>query len=137
MKKKILFLFIILFAVTSVFAYEDMSGDMSGAIYNGKSYEMDFDRSITQLQLAFAREVILSGYTIYEIKKLSNRETQLLKLALEEYNLQKDDVYTVQIGIASATPMRILKVVVRIDSVTNNGRSYEYSWYSVGKFFVN
>lgn len=51
MKKKILFLFIILFTVTSVFAY----GDISGAEYAGKDYEIDLNSSITRLKNEWIR----------------------------------------------------------------------------------
>jgi|GEM_PF-7034989 len=134
MKKKILFLFIILFAVTSVFAY-NMSGkgDCSQASYQGRSYEMYLDYEITRLRNAMIEHAKKKGDDIYGIKELSKKETQLLELALEEHNLHKDDVYLVTIGIVSETvPGYVLMLLVRIDSVTNNGR-YGYSWWSIVK----
>lgn len=133
MKKKILFLFIILFTVTSVFAY----GDISGAEYAGKDYEIDLDSSITRLKNEWVRTNKSEGRTVYKIEKLTNNEKKLLDDALSEYRLEKGDVYTVQIGEISTTPMRILKIVVRINRVYNNGHTWDYTWWSIGKVYLN
>lgn len=108
---------------------------MSGATYAGKDYEMNLDYAITQLKNEFIRVNKNAGRTTYKIEKLTNNEKRLLDDALFEYRLEKGDVYTVQIGEMSTTPMRILKIVVRIDSVYNNGRNWNYTWWSIGKIY--
>lgn len=131
MKRISLILVCFFLAANFCFAY----GDMSGATYAGKDYEMNLDYAITQLKNEFIRVNKNAGRTTYKIEKLTNNEKRLLDDALFEYRLEKGDVYTVQIGEMSTTPMRILKIVVRIDSVYNNGRNWNYTWWSIGKIY--
>lgn len=131
MKKKILIFLCFFIVVDFCFAY----GDMSGAEYDGKDYEMDLNYSITLLKNEWIRVNKSQGYTVYKIEKLTNNEKRLLDDALSEYRLEKGDVYTVQIGEISTNPMRILKIVVRINRVYNNGRTWDYTWWSIGKIY--
>ena len=131
MKKKI-FIFLCFFLVADFcFAY----GDMSDAEYAGKDYEMDLDYSISQLKNEWIRVNKRQGYTVYKIEKLTKNETRLIDDALYEYRLEKGDVYTVRIGEISTNPMRVLKIVVRIDRVYNSGRNWDYTWWSIGKTY--
>lgn len=125
MKKKIFVLLLFLFNISFFYA------DSSSADYVGKDYEIDIVRCLATYEYG----VKMYGYKLYPIENLKNNEKRLLEEAVDEYRVEKGDVYFVDIIID--TPSQKLICLVRIDRVYNNGNNYDYTWWGLFKYYLN
>ena len=117
MKKKIFVCLIIGMVVSLSSAW---ALGCSNAFFISKSTKEMFDAIDAR---SIVRSIIGQSVEVYPVQKLSEEEFSLIENALERYDLQSDEVYYVSV----ATSYRVIALIVRIDSVSRDGR-YFYSW---------
>ena len=126
MKKRWIVLLLILCLTGNLWGYKDWNGNISQASYVGVSNSVDIQLLISKLrndmELMAKRNNL--NYSP-NIPKLTKKETQLLNYALEEYELEAEEIYTISI-VAD----RIIMIVVRIDSISKDD-TYNYTWWDV------
>ncbi|MBO4731258.1 MAG: hypothetical protein J5597_00425 [Spirochaetaceae bacterium] len=136
MKKRLIILFALLCFITGfAFGYKDpYTGEDANAIYEGTSDTVNINERISYYQKN-SEKAIGSELTPFGLKfstnlsKLTKREHQLIEAALNEYNLEPKEVYSVLLTGSN----RFVLVEVEINSVSKDG-SYQYSWWSIGYF---
>lgn len=105
------------------------------AFYRGKYYEMDLKSYITRernTQIDFCNSVKRAYFV--DVEKLTKGEEALLSRALNEYDLEKGDVYEVILLDENSSNSRNLTIIVVIDSVSK--KSYNYTYWAFGVSFL-
>ncbi len=127
MKKKLVVLFVLLcFICNSIFGYEDFyNNEEAHAYYEGTSDTVNIQAYISKykdnlMALTWPR-------TFHpNLSKLTKRETQLLEIALEEYDLKPKEIYSIYLSL----DYKALFIIALINSGSND--SYNYTWWGLG-----